>query len=92
MKYVIDGNDLIHSFNDTAAGKGYFRGLRKREYFAANNNSITWQDAAINCESTKGETPTISEVATYLAKMKVIYADALIKALNEQSNGSTHNP
>lgn len=59
------------------------KGLTKREYFASEGSSITWNDAANNAEAKYGRVPTIKEVAEYLAKMKIIYADELIKQLNQ---------
>jgi hypothetical protein len=74
-------NDLVHSIQGNDGYKPEY-GLTKREYFAATNSSITWQDAAKNAEAFYERTATIGEVAMYLAEMKKAAADALITALN----------
>jgi hypothetical protein len=68
---MINGDDLIHSFNHTESTEGNFRGLTKREYFAAMAmigmlaNTKMW-----NSESAANDS--------------VQQADALITALNQQ--------
>lgn len=68
---MTNGNDLIHSFNHAPDMEGNFKGLTKREYFAA---------MAMQGMSTyeNGHTVEID------CKLAVKYADALINALNEQ--------
>lgn len=68
---MTNGDDLIHSFNDTSEGQGFFRGLKKREYFAA----MAMQGILASNRTQKTETS--------LSKLAVYYADELIKALNE---------
>ena len=69
---MTNGNDLIHSFNNTPDTEGNFNGLAKREYFAA----MAMQGMSKDCNS-----QMLIDIA---CKRAVIIADALINALNKQ--------
>ena len=68
---MTNGNDLMHSFNHNTDTEGNFKGLTKREYFAA----MAMQGL---CSS------EVKDKVEVFAQASVRLADALINALNEK--------
>lgn len=79
-----NSNNLIHSFNHTEHVEGNFKGLTKREYFAA----IAMQGILANellmkagiDIHIKGE----RELSAYVTGMAIEYADALLNQLEKK--------
>ena len=80
---MTNGNDLIHSFNHTPDTEGNFKGLSKREYFAA----MAMQGLCANEVWAKSINNHWSSFIDRLSLSSSQIADALIKALNETENG-----
>ena len=70
---MINGNDLIHSFNHTPDTEGNFNGLTKREYFAVLSMQATDLEKYAETYGNKW--------ANEVAKDSVLMADALLSAL-----------
>jgi hypothetical protein len=64
-----NGENLIHSFNNTDYSEGNFKGLTKREYFAG----LAMQGLLSN----RRANPAV------MAEAAVAYADALLKELDK---------
>jgi hypothetical protein len=72
---MTNGNDLVNSFIGDEANQPNYRGLTKREYFAALAMQGVCANHA-NTENAKQDSKWIAETAT-------IIADSLIKELNK---------
>jgi len=72
-------NPIVHPANDMTAGGVEYKGLSKREYFAAMAMQGLWQSNPDQSYDNYDQ----------IASMSVQQADALINALNQPANGLT---
>ena len=82
---MTNGNELIHSFNHTPDTEGNFKGLTKREYFAARAlQGLLSNNNVLKFFQRDGLSP--NDFIALVSQDSTAIADALIKALNETEN------
>lgn len=72
-----NGNNLIHSFNNTHYSQGHFLGLTKREYFAGQIAT------GLSVQAIAGGHNSLSDMEISVPMYAVRIADALLKELDK---------
>jgi len=76
---MTNGEDMIHSFNGSGTNEANFKGLTKREYFAA--MAMQGLLSNVNGGTTEQNVKTFSPYG--ISKLALLHADELIDSLNK---------